>query len=738
VTLTSGLTAAEPTSSPHRRRLTATGSRRHRPGTRFSVTGVVVALVLATLSLVGVPFSGVAAAASPPAWQVTPTPDPGFHYGSVAALSCASSTFCVGVGSRTQSAVVPLLDTWNGTKWVTVDLALPAGAVTGSWAAVSCPSTSFCMAVGTVRADITSPTSPDIPLSATWNGQVWTVSNPLPAVRAKMDGVSCQAEGSCLVVGQQTTRYGAGRTFSVAFDGQGWGPQSTIPRPFSWYLLKTAELHSVTCLSAANCYVAGRQVAGQLGVRGAVQAIPYLAHWNGTSWKLQTVPARFDNNKNVSSTIAGVACPSATLCLAVGGAIGGTGLLNLRNGVWVKAPDNGTQDDSFDAISCSSATSCLATGTGPDPVQARWDGTRWTVTAAVAQVTTLSCLPSGSCIGTSSDPTTGVVTSYVIAPGGPWQAYPFAVPAGIGQSSLTKVSCATGTNCTAVGKVGSKDLVERWNGTGWSLLPTLGAADIQQIDCPTVDVCVAIGTDYSTSPYTQVSGVLKAGQWTPVAFPMEGTLLSCASATSCVAVGGDGTGQVAARFNGTSWVSIANPGADLTGLDCPTASFCMAVGTTSSETGHLGYSTTWNGSTWTPRARPTDASGYVTMGKVSCATTTYCLAFGTADFSEQIERWNGATWTAVAVDVTAVNNVSEVSCASATRCVLMGDTGSLVLTGTTWTLVPWAAGRSGYDDLEGLACASDGTCMAVGTRSVDINPDGSLRALTPLAEVLHP
>jgi hypothetical protein len=126
--------------------------------------------------------------------------------------------------------------------------------------------------------------------------------------------------------------------------------------------------------------------------------------------------------------------------------------------------------------------------------------------------------------------------------------------------NLTGVSCATATDCTAVGfsstftatTISIKTLTEHWNGTNWSIVPSPNPSNTQ----------------------TLLHGV------------------SCASATNCNAVGdyqtAATTNTLIEHWNGTDWATVTTPnpagapGASLNGISCPTAS-CYAVGSSNTN-----------------------------------------------------------------------------------------------------------------------------------------------------------
>ena len=79
----------------------------------------------------------------------------------------------------------------------------------------------------------------------------------------------------------------------------------TVPGPAN---SAGAQVEGVACVSAADCWV-----VGGAGVEGA----PALAeHWNGQSWLYVATPQAPSDRS--ASYLFGVACPTATQCIAVG------------------------------------------------------------------------------------------------------------------------------------------------------------------------------------------------------------------------------------------------------------------------------------------------------------------------------------------------------------------------------------------------------------------------------------
>ena len=104
---------------------------------------VIVCVVLST--------SSAASAASAASWTIAPVPSPNVSVpltAQLSAVSCASPSMCVAVGSYLDSNSNPagtLAELWNGSSWSLLTTPkLVAAALDG----VSCPSVSVCVAVG--------------------------------------------------------------------------------------------------------------------------------------------------------------------------------------------------------------------------------------------------------------------------------------------------------------------------------------------------------------------------------------------------------------------------------------------------------------------------------------------------------------------------------------------------------------------------------------------------------------
>ncbi len=349
------------------------------------------------------------------------------------------------------------------------------------------------------------------------------------------------------------------------------------------FMLAAAGAGSDSALAASRWAI-------QTTVTGAeARTVPALT--SSSSWVVAKTP-----QPKGGGGLAGVSCPTVTMCLAVGyhnaGAFtepDGT-LAEAWNGsAWkIQTTPNpaGFADGQFNKVSCSSATFCMAVGFAHSPpdtyrtLAEAWNGSTWTI---------------------EPTPTPGA--------GG----------------HLDSVSCTSATNCIAGGLSSDGQLAEHWNGSNWTVMTQteLPAADLGGVSCTKATSCTAVGI--------QLVSIDGSGYWR----------------------------TLAEHWNGTTWAIETTPnpgGGDQTTFDavsCTQTSFCAAVGSDADKSGQTQYafSATWNGSTWTAENapyRPGTNGDYLTG--VTCISTNNCIAAGNTQtvnsvYATLVDQWNGSAWT---------------------------------------------------------------------------------------------
>jgi hypothetical protein len=323
------------------------------------------------------------------------------------------------------------------------------------------------------------------------------------------------------------------------------------------------------------------------------------------------------------------------------------------------------------------------------------------------------------------------------------------------------VSCTSASACTAVGDFensldATAALVERWNGTAWTVQSTptpsgAAASYLNGVSCTSASACTAVG-QYVTGAGTTAT---LAERWNGTAWTVQSTPapsgatasflqeVSCPSASACTAVGyylASGTSTTfAERWNGTAWTLQSTPAPSgatasyLNGVSCPSASACTATGFYSTGTTDLTLAETWNGTAWTVQSTPAPSGATSSeLYGVSCPSASACTAAGNYETSTGAtvtlaESWNGTAWTVQSTPSPSgaiAAFLDGVSCPAASSCTASGwyqiSSGAYETLAETWNGTAWTVqstpNPSGATDsyLFGVSCPSVSACAAVG------------------------
>lgn len=202
------------------------------------------------------------------------------------------------------------------------------------------------------------------------------------------------------------------------------------------------------------------------------------------------------------------------------------------------------------------------------------------------------------------------------------------VPVG-GTSNLESVSCASATQCYAVGLAPSDDdeaalvsIVDGWPG---SVTPLPALIGLYGIACPTETTCYAVGYDDSTDAdavVTVTDGHASAPQQIDTSVEWLNAI-SCPTATQCYATGlVDYTPSVVPITAGAFGSAVKIPAAwYASGIDCPSVGHCTVVGENSTEQGTV--STYVNGTVTTQVVPGTEY-----LYGAGCDTSDTCILAG--------------------------------------------------------------------------------------------------------------
>ena len=266
------------------------------------------------------------------------------------------------------------------------------------------------------------------------------------------------------------------------------------------------------------------------------------------------------------------------------------------------------------------------TASGVATLAEHWDGTSWSIvpgpspgTDHDAVLSGVSCAAPGNCYAVGSSVTaSGGVTVIEHWDGTTWTVIAGPTRKGATEAELEAVSCPTTTSCTAVGftetNSGSslpKTLVERWNGTTWAIVSSPNPSgrsfpSLSGVSCASPTDCVAIGYKFNLTSIENVAITPLAEHWNGTKWAIvaitnpgaanqtELTGVSCPNTANCYTAGVTSTSNSVTKtliehWNGTKWARVSTPnpagaeGSYFDGVNCPTSTRCYAVG--ASDTG---------------------------------------------------------------------------------------------------------------------------------------------------------
>jgi hypothetical protein len=551
------------------------------------------------------------------------------------------------------------------------------------------------------------------------------------------------------------------------------------------------ELLGTTCTSASQCVAVGLDLGFQ----------PLVLSGDPSSWGLAqtrevTLPASFDTVGD-GSTVWSVACTSSTSCVAVGQDGNDQPLVLAGDpSTWTAAQAREItlgaafgSGGSLEWVACTSSTACVAAGYDYNgslgqPIVLAGDPSTWGVAQAReislgaafgsgGSLETVTCTSSTACVAAGYD-YNGNGQPIVLA-GDPstWgvaQAHEIALGSAFGSGgALWSVACTSSTSCLAVGNDQQhQPFVLSGNPSSWGAAQayevTLGSGfgskgSVYSVSCPSSSSCIAVGRDGNSQPLMLAgdpSTTWTAAQAAEISlgpgFGSGGELdsVSCTSSSTCVATGGDATGQPlllagdpstwgAAQakdiaLNGVSWGASGNPST----LTCLTATSCLDVGTyaTFANVGAPGaYFISGSPATWN-QASVTSMTGLSpgsSLNGNACRSATFCVAVGEDGTTGDplVLVGNPSTWSAAQGRVITLPSAFgsggalwSVACTSTTSCVAVGQTFKgqpLVVRGNpaTWTganarQITLPAALHSRGALESVRCFSATSCVAVG------------------------
>ncbi len=332
-------------------------------------------------------------------------------------------------------------------------------------------------------------------------------------------------------------------------------------------------LDAISCSGPVSCvavgsgtYPSGYQLPHQLAL---------IERFSSGMWTIATSPVL---RAATTSLLAGVSCPLADFCVAVGyvqyaNPPAFDDLAETWNGVsWntdsLPTPA-GAQEPSLAAVSCEALGVCVAVGNYVDsetdtyrPLAERLEGSKWSVIPAPdprgasgnSEFTGVDCATPTVCetVGNVSyNDTLQAVFAYDLS-GSTWTAQRQVNPGSDPGNTDDGVSCSAADACTSVGSVylvKESALVEYWNGSQWVRQTTRAPLDrpentLYGVSCFGGTSCVAVGASATVNPKNGHFGPNRAmaEAWNGTSWSqspptgLKGTIIGL-SAISCISPG---------------------------------------------------------------------------------------------------------------------------------------------------------------------------------------------------------
>lgn len=525
-------------------------------------------------------------------------------------IACPTKTFCAIAGG---GGIATTTDPVNGT-WTVTTLGghLPIG--------IECPATNLCVAYSNAGTSVYTATNP------TGGAAAWT-ARTLPVFAFR--NLSCPTTTLCVGGGYSASLYtttnptgdaSAWKETFVQYLGQ-----PTVDCPTASFCIAVSDQGRMLATSTNPTGGSDAWTLSTLNeppnaqsLRCASSTLCFLSHAGGGTLYTSTNPAAGADSFNFAS--GNLASPSVLDC--VGTALCLATSRDERGGLFTSTtPATGADDWDYAnleplgwepllGVACPSASRCLAvdgggrvlastTPTGP--------AESWIVESDLSALgadglLAIGCAPSRCVAGDVS----GGLFERDAA--GAWRRAAAATGA-----AVYGVACAGDALCMAVDEAGH---ARRGDGTSWRT-ELVAATELNSVACPSAALCVVAG-DNGRVYRTQ------AGGWTSLSVAVDDPLVSVACPSPALCVAGDGGGRVfttVAPASDVEWlVTELDTTGVIFGLACPSVSLCVAV----DDTGAIHTSS--EPSTGAPWAAVEPWKPHGRFTAVGCAADSACLA----------------------------------------------------------------------------------------------------------------
>jgi len=281
--------------------------------------------------------------------------------GTLDAIDCPTSAMCVAVGYNTNYQSIWTMGTLSGTVWSwTPEATIPSDSTgQGLLLAIGCPTSTTCIATGGSAGGSTGlgVTTTGTLTNGTWS---WTREVDLTS-DANGGGVlfsmSCVSSTECVAGGDDHKWRGVATSVNLVNGTWKWDAEVMVGSDANG----GGRLLAMSCPSATECVAVGNDDPGASNFT--------IGTKSGGTWSWSANKVIQPDNTGVGE-LDGVACPTTTLCIAVGydnaqqgiqsigTLVGGNWTWTTESQVYIGAVPMGD----FAGITCSSSAICSTVG----------------------------------------------------------------------------------------------------------------------------------------------------------------------------------------------------------------------------------------------------------------------------------------------------------------------------------------------------------------------------------------
>jgi hypothetical protein len=281
-------------------------------------------------------------------WLAVQVPQPAAAKVDLYAVTAVSATDAWAVGATSNARDQnqrTLIEHWDGAAWHIVPspsagilFGVAAGSANDAWAVGVVPAT----AAQTART-----------LTEHWDGTRWqVVPSPTPGTFGdSLAAVSVTGQGSAWAVGTEgTSKFGNGVAFTEHWNGTAW---SVVPAPGPGI---GSELRAVTSAGANDVWAVGLY---EVQTPTGTDDFTLTEHWTGTAWTVVASPSPTGDDD-----FSGAAAVSANDVWAVGGGAGITLVAHWNGTSWaqVPSPNRGNSVDTLAEVTAPAGGGVWAAG----------------------------------------------------------------------------------------------------------------------------------------------------------------------------------------------------------------------------------------------------------------------------------------------------------------------------------------------------------------------------------------